>query len=93
MWIEIYKQILLSYKTHVTPYAGVWIEILRITKAKRNLVSLPMRECGLKFVRRLGLHMQEIVTPYAGVWIEINVSFTDIPYTPSLPMRECGLKL
>ena len=33
----------------VTPYAGVWIEIFKIRDAHTPMMSLPTRECGLKF--------------------------------------------
>ena len=34
---------------HVTPFAGVWIEIKAWRSKARLLASLPSRECGLKF--------------------------------------------
>ena len=34
-------------------------------------VSLPLRECGLKFLKAV-LQSIYLVTPLAGVWIEIN---------------------
>ena len=58
---------------YVTPFAGVWIEITVIPSASVVSLSLPLRECGLKyhrFVHRLHL---SAVTPFAGVWIEIPV--------------------
>ena len=76
----------------VTPYAGVWIEMV-ITTAKVNILSsLPTRECGLKLRTGSQTHIPYPVTPYAGVWIEIVV-FANITTTvESLPTRECGLK-
>ena len=32
----------------VTPLAGVWIEILKYLKVVYRILSLPLRECGLK---------------------------------------------
>ena len=34
----------------VTPFAGVWIEIVKCTMRIMLLVSLPSRECGLKYL-------------------------------------------
>ena len=56
---------------HVTPRAGVWIEI-----GSNNLYfiipsSLPVRECGLKYVKHWRREYYG-VTPRAGVWIEIS---------------------
>ena len=36
----------------VTPFAGVWIEIILPSKNSTVTLSLPLRECGLKWVRR-----------------------------------------
>ena len=56
----------------VTPYAGVWIEISEHDLIFQKILSLPTRECGLKF-RHLSRQEPRIsVTPYAGVWIEIR---------------------
>ena len=35
------------------------------------LLSLPMRERGLKYVRLLRVSFSYIVAPHAGAWIEI----------------------
>mgnify|MGYP006918500433 CR=1 FL=1 len=37
-------------------------------------MSLPVRECGLKFLKVKGTSERVIVTPRAGVWIEIALS-------------------
>ncbi len=36
------------------------------------LLSLPLRECGLKYVKHGENIMENMVTPLAGVWIEIS---------------------
>ncbi len=53
-----------------------------------NLMSLPMRECGLKLLRQRPQSQVERVTPHAGVWIE-----TDLPnpyQTPAACHSPCG---
>ena len=55
-------------------------------------MSLPSRECGLKYVQRVIDIAVVCVTPFAGVWIEIVVSWDKVPIFSSLPSRECGLK-
>ena len=55
----------------VTPYAGVWIEITEHSPFEIALMSLPTRECGLKFFLSCQKFCPIQVTPYAGVWIEI----------------------
>ena len=55
----------------VTPLAGVWVEILMSMGSNWNILSLPSRECGLKFLRQPYQGFSEIVTPLAGVWVEI----------------------
>ena len=37
-----------------------------------NFLSLPLRECGLKFAVLQQISMAMRVTPLAGVWIEIR---------------------
>ena len=77
----------------VTPYAGVWIEMIDRDCYSNNTVSLPTRECGLKFYN-LTLNLKwTMVTPYAGVWIEMVEKTRRLGDAWSLPTRECGLKL
>ena len=57
----------------VTPFTGVWIEILLHRKPKiRFRKSLPSRECGLKLYLVKFESILLSVTPFTGVWIEIN---------------------
>ena len=57
-------------------------------------MSLPLRECGLKWTKDFRRGRRIIVTPLAGVWIEIAYEVTEITEAAeSLPLRECGLKL
>ena len=56
----------------VTPLAGVWIEINTTATKFLLTLSLPLRECGLKFTETAAKLGRDIVTPLAGVWIEIN---------------------
>ena len=50
VWIEISLLNPFSISGNVTPYAGVWIEMhMQISQVIYNL-SLPTRECGLKYV-------------------------------------------
>ena len=58
---------------YVTPCAGVWIEIVIATLIVCVPLSLPVRECGLKFKTVSADIKSKPVTPCAGVWIEINV--------------------
>ena len=77
----------------VTPYAGVWIEIItRCILLYQQYESLPTRECGLKLKVRYRNVWMPVVTPYAGVWIEINSLKSKVLKILSLPTRECGLK-
>ena len=55
----------------VTPLAGVWIEMILPACLIPMYPSLPLRECGLKFLLLAALRMWLYVTPLAGVWIEI----------------------
>ena len=61
-------------QVNVTPLAGVWIEIEAIAPEIEKRKSLPLRECGLKFLSNFLLRSGMSVTPLAGVWIEITQS-------------------
>ena len=54
----------------------MWIEILDITCQFLGNESLPVRECGLKYLRITVRNPHHGVTPCAGVWIEIG-TFTN----------------
>ena len=58
-----------------------------------NEMSLPTRECGLKYYAKPPTMVADVVTPYAGVWIEISfITSATSSMISSLPTRECGLK-
>ena len=50
VWIEINGEYYNVTQDRVTPYVGVWIEIKTITLALSAMSSLPMWECGLKYL-------------------------------------------
>ena len=92
MWIEILSVSILKSQAAVTPCAGVWIEITGLIDPDIRVVSLPVRECGLKSAQPSVDNTSADVTPCAGVWIEILLMVHN-PWTyMSLPVRECGLK-
>ena len=51
VWIEIVIiGFFIGYVVIVTPFTGVWIEIIALNKSlSPGQLSLPLRECGLKF--------------------------------------------
>ena len=87
------KSFHIATNNRVTPYAGVWIEIIYAVGMTYSCVtSLPTRECGLKSLSYVPTCTSWQVTPYAGVWIEISWSRNALSNSRSLPTRECGLK-
>ena len=66
----------------VTPFVGVWIEIVISQVYSGRFVSLPSWECGLKSVFRGLCCIFSGVTPFVGVWIEItaNVEIMDTAF-------------
>ena len=77
----------------VTPFAGVWIEILyRCHSWSRLHPSLPSRECGLKFFgdNFLPSLIQSLPSRECGLK-SVVFDFKDVEQE-SLPSRECGLK-
>ena len=55
----------------VTPYGGVWIEMLMDVDGDGKTGSRLMEACGLKFPGWSPMLWAWSVTPYGGVWIEI----------------------
>ena len=49
VWIEILPLSFSPLRTIVTPCAGVWIEISIRNLTEVSVLSLPVRECGLKW--------------------------------------------
>ncbi len=92
VWIEMGRYRIIQALRLVTPRAGVWIEIAACCLRSWSSPSLPVRECGLKFVLTCGVDTQDNVTPRAGVWIEMSTSCGTLASAQSLPVRECGLK-
>ena len=58
VWIEISPQNFDMCTEKVTPLAGVWIEILKYWEFLSIVLSLPLRECGLKFPLALVMHQR-----------------------------------
>ena len=50
VWIEISRLSDNFPRSAVTPLAGVWIEIDSMKQMEKDLRSLPLRECGLKYL-------------------------------------------
>ena len=77
----------------VTPFVGVWIEIVYSNRCHViPYLSLPSWECGLKYNQNNLIHLLEYVTPFVGVWIEIDIDRLCEETRQSLPSWECGLK-
>ena len=59
-WIEIAKNIFQVNINMVAPFAGAWIEIsLSATHLTKDVKSLPSRERGLKYDRRMQHRRQD----------------------------------
>ena len=48
--LKSYNRLETVYSRHVTPFVGVWIEILVVYSLPDTQTSLPSWECGLKFI-------------------------------------------
>ena len=93
VWIEIFNLPILKGEIDVTPFVGVWIEIMYDTLLPYGKPSLPSWECGLKCSMAGTLPFYASVTPFVGVWIEILTDTLCLTkQQASLPSWECGLK-
>ena len=64
-----------SEQVLVTPYAGVWIEILRNLNVTKRTCVTPYAGVWIEINKHLDIQDSCIVTPYAGVWIEIAIYY------------------
>ncbi len=77
----------------VTSLAEVWIEISSsVAVQSMSWPSLPLRKCGLKWLKMFCTFVLCWVTSLAEVWIEITLLRGWRNDERSLPLRKCGLK-
>ena len=92
VWIEIAEAAQYAIDNMVTPLVGVWIEMSELKIDENKVTSLPLWECGLKW-----LYQAYVVPllPSLPLW-ECGLKFKHPPWicNPlwSLPLWECGLK-
>ena len=61
-----------NYSIHyVTPFTGVWIEILLLSAPPEIFPVTPFTGVWIEIVRIFLLLLLVFVTPFTGVWIEI----------------------
>ena len=76
----------------VTPFAGVWIEIVTSISSPVSSSVTPFAGVWIEMDATFRSDNAILVTPFAGVWIEIRKRVGRIERNTSLPSRECGLK-
>ena len=71
----------------VTPFAGVWIEMVcPLSTIARSLVT-PFAGVWIEISIRSCLSFASRVTPFAGVWIEMSTTSTMQPQHSRHPLR------
>ena len=65
-----------TYDTKVTPFVGVWIEILPQYRLSSKFVVTPFVGVWIEIARLLLLQKVQTVTPFVGVWIEMFPIFS-----------------
>ena len=73
--------------TLVTPYAGVWIEIIDSNDDNFFSVVTPYAGVWIEIFQQKQARSWEYVTPYAGVWIEIGCFVGDRNSSASHSLR------
>ena len=65
----------------VAPFVGVWIEIVsNEVEILNRKESLPLWECGLKYLLMYYAVSLVAVAPFVGVWIEILIHFVTFAF-------------
>ena len=76
----------------VTPFVGVWIEILSNIEDPHAFTVTPFVGVWIEIASAILRCSAVFVTPFVGVWIEIVILSSSETSSPSLPSWECGLK-
>ena len=76
----------------VTSLAEVWIEIVLLYHLQRPMRSLPLRKCGLKFIRPVHESFIRMSLPLRKCGLKYDPYNWMSDRYPSLPLRKCGLK-
>ncbi len=71
----------------VTPFAGVWIEILRSAISCAFLRVTPFAGVWIEILSKPVVFVAGSVTPFAGVWIEINLGAIEAARKTRHPLR------
>ena len=93
MWIEIALMVDCLTLQMVTPFAGVWIEIISVSKnhSVRNChspcESVDWNDCSD------GTKYRHFVTPLAGVWIEIGIIISYQMFIFVTPLAGAWIKI
>ena len=59
-------------RLEVTPFVGVWIEILEDTASTTQSLVTPFVGVWIEMFSCIHVRQRKSVTPFVGVWIEIN---------------------
>ena len=81
-----------AWAAPVTPFVGVWIEILRFLTPPVPYGVTPFVGVWIEIGLHGGAGEGVLVTPFVGVWIEIWIRQCGGHGKKSLPSWECGLK-
>ncbi len=77
----------------VTPFVGVWIEIVPNPTSSWELTVTPFVGVWIEIIFAYAIANAPAVTPFVGVWIEIVRNTQKHPNVDkSLPSWECGVK-
>ena len=63
----------------VTPFVGVWIEILRQLRTIEIIMVTPFVGVWIEIPGETGAKGDKGVTPFVGVWIEIPLIISGLP--------------
>ena len=77
---------------NVVPFAGTWIEMIRIGCKRRNNEVVPFAGTWIEILGYGSVLATLGVVPFAGTWIEIYRGCNTRHFSSSFPSRERGLK-
>ena len=76
-----------SAVTNVTPFAGVWIEIVDVNRKALRISVTPFAGVWIEIFIDIPLTFYYNVTPFAGVWIEMSPAYLSPDTLKGHPLR------
>ena len=77
----------------VTPLAGVWIEISNSDITNISILSLPLRECGLKYMLEMPCYRMYMSLPLRECGLKLKLSLPSVELISVTPLAGVWIEI